>query len=77
MESYYQDMMDQYTVSDWNAVIELNHAEIQRLQATYGTQARIAWVGEEIDMLRLRIQQAEQCKAALIALATGENHANI
>jgi hypothetical protein len=77
METSYQAMQARYTVADWNAVITLHHADIQRLQARYGTQANIAWVGEEIDMLRLRIQQAEQRKAALIALAAGDDNANI
>ena len=77
METSYQAMQANYTISDWNAVISLHHADIQRLQARYGTQANIAWVGEEIDMLRLRIQQAEQRKAALIALAAGDDNANI
>jgi len=77
METSYKAMQAQYTISDWNAVIALHRADIQRLQARYGTQANIAWVGEEIDMLRLRIQQAEQRKAALIALAAGDDNANI
>ena len=77
METNYQAMQARYTVADLNAVISLHYADIQRLQARYGTQANIAWVGEEIDMLRLRIQQAEQRKAALIALAAGDDNANI
>lgn len=77
MEINYQAMLDRYTVADWNAVISLHRADIVRLQARYGTQANIAWVGEEIDMLRLRIQQAEQRKAALIARATGEDNADL
>jgi len=77
METSYQAMMDRYTVADWNTVISLHRADIQRLQDRYGMQSKIAWVGEEIDMLRLRIQQAEQRKAALIALATGETSANV
>lgn len=77
METNYQAMLDRYTISDWNAVISLHRADIVRLQARYGTQASIAWVGEEIDMLRLRIQQAETRKAALIALANGDNSANL
>jgi len=70
-------MLDRYTISDWSAVISLHRADIVRLQARYGTQANIAWVGEEIDILRLRIQQAEQRKAALIALAAGDENADI
>jgi hypothetical protein len=75
MEINYKAMLDRYTISDWNAVIKLHQADIQRLQDRYGTQANIAWVGEEIDMLRLKIQQAETRKAALIALDNGEDHA--
>jgi hypothetical protein len=77
MEINYQAMQARYTVADWNTVIRLHRADIERLQARYGTQANIAWVGEEIDMLRLRIQHAEQCKAALIARATGEDNADL
>ena len=77
METDYQTMLDRYTVSDWNAVIRLHQADIEALQARYGTQANIAWVGEEIDYLRLKIQQAEQRKAALIALANGDDNANL
>ena len=77
METSYKAMLDRYTVADWNAVISLHRADIVRLQARYGTQANIAWVGEEIDMLRLRIQQAETRKAALIALANGDDNANL
>lgn len=77
METSYQAMLDRYTISDWNAVITLHHADIQRLQARYGAQANIAWVGEEIDVLRLRIQQAETRKAALIALANGDDNADL
>lgn len=77
METSYQAMLDRYTVADWNAVISLHRADIVRLQARYGTQSNIAWVGEEIDMLRLRIQQAETRKAALIAAANGDDNANI
>lgn len=77
METSYQAMLDRYTVADWNAVISLHRADIVRLQARYGTQANIAWVGEEIDMLRLRIQQAETRKAALIAMANGDDNANL
>ena len=77
METSYQAMLDRYTISDWSAVISLHRADIVRLQARYGTQANIAWVGEEIDILRLRIQQAEQRKAALIALAAGDENADI
>jgi len=69
-------MLDGYTVADWNSVISLHRADIQRLQARYGTQANIAWVGEEIDVLRLRIQQAEKRKAELIAKAVGDDNAN-
>jgi hypothetical protein len=69
-------MLDGYTISDWNSVISLHRADIQRLQARYGTQANIAWVGEEIDVLRLRIQQAEKRKAELIAKAVGDDNAN-
>ena len=76
METNYQAMQDRYTISDWNAVISLHRADIVRLQARYGSQAGIAWVGEEIDILRLRIQQAETRKAALIALANGDDNAN-
>lgn len=77
METNYQAMLDRYTVADWNAVISLHRADIVRLQARYGSQAGIAWVGEEIDMLRYRIQQAETRKAALIALANGDNNADL
>ena len=76
MGTSYQAMVDRYTISDWNSVISLHRADIQRLQARYGTQANIAWVGEEIDMLRLKIQQAEQRKAELIAKAVGDDNAN-
>jgi len=77
METNYQAMQARYTVADWNTVIRLHRADIERLQARYGTQANIAWVGEEIDMLRFRIQQAETRKAALIALANGDDNANL
>jgi hypothetical protein len=77
METSYHAMLDRYTISDWNAVIALHRADIVRLQARYGTQANIAWVGEEIDILRLRIQQAETRKAVLIALANGDNSADL
>jgi len=77
METSFKAMQDRYTVADWNAVISLHRADIVRLQARYGTQAGIAWVGEEIDILRLRIQQAEQRKAKLIALANGDDNANL
>ena len=77
METTYQAMLDRYTVADWNAVIALHRADIVRLQARYGSQAGIAWVGEEIDMLRFRIQQAETRKAALIALANGDVNADL
>jgi len=77
METSYKAMLDRYTVADWNAVIALHRADIVRLQARYGPQANIAWVGEEIDILRLRIQQAETRKAALIALANGDDNANL
>lgn len=77
METNYQAMQARYTVADWNAVISLHHADIQRLQARYGTQANIAWVGEEIDYLRMKINQAEIRKAALIALANGDDNANL
>lgn len=76
MGTSYKAMLDGYTISDWNSVISLHRADIQRLQARYGTQANIAWVGEEIDVLRLRIQQAEKRKAELIAKATGDDNAN-
>lgn len=76
MGTSYKAMLDGYTVADWNSVISLHRADIQRLQARYGTQANIAWVGEEIDVLRLRIQQAEQRKAELIAKAVGDDNAN-
>ena len=77
METNYQAMQARYTVADWNAVISLHRADIQRLQARYGTQANIAWVGEEIDYLRMKINQAEIRKAALIALANGDDNANL
>lgn len=77
METSYKAMLDRYTVADWNAVISLHRADIECLQARYGAQANIAWVGEEIDMLRLRIQQAETRKAALIAAANGDDNANL
>jgi len=77
METSYQAMQDRYTVADWNKVISLHRADIVRLQARYGSQAGIAWVGEEIDILRLRIQQAETRKAALIALANGDDNADL
>jgi hypothetical protein len=70
-------MLDRYTVADWNAVISLHRADIVRLQARYGSQSGIAWVSEEIDMLRYRIQQAETRKASLIALANGDNSADL
>jgi len=76
MEINYQAMLDRYTVADWNALISLHRADIVRLQERYGMQSNIAWVGEEIDMLRLKIQQAEQRKAVLIARATGDDNAN-
>lgn len=76
MGTSYKAMLDGYTISDWNSVISLHRADIQRLQARYGTQANIAWVGEEIDVLRLRIQQAEKRKAELIAKAVGDDNAN-
>ena len=68
----YQEMMDKYTIADWNVSIERWRKEIIQLQERYGTQANLEWVGEEIDMLRFRIQNAEQRKAALVALAVGE-----
>ena len=68
----YQEMMDNYTIADWNVSIERWRKEIIQLQERYGTQANLEWVGEEIDMLRFRIQNAEQRKAALVALAAGE-----
>ena len=73
----YQETIANYTAADWDTVIRLHRNDIKRLQDRYGSQANIAWVGEEIDVLRLRIQQAEQRKAALIALAAGEENANI
>ncbi|MEY4890017.1 MAG: hypothetical protein RIQ75_1147 [Pseudomonadota bacterium] len=77
METSFKAMQDRYTVADWNAVISLHRADIVRLQARYGTQSNIAWVGEEIDTLRYRIQQAEQRKAKLIALANGDDNADL
>ena len=77
MGTSYKAMLDGYTISDWNSVISLHRADIQRLQARYGTQANIAWVGEEIDYLRMKINQAETRKAALIALANGDDNANL
>ena len=77
METNYQAMLDRYTVADWNAVISLHRADIVRLQARYGSYSGIAWVGEEIDMLRYRIQQAETRKAVLIAAANGDNSADL
>lgn len=77
METNYQAMQARYTVADWNAVISLHRADIAALQARYGTQANIAWVGEEIDYLRMKINQAETRKAALIALANGDDNANL
>jgi hypothetical protein len=77
METSYQAMLDRYTVADWNAVIALHRADIVRLQARYGTQTSIAWVCEEIDTLRYRIQQGEQRKAKLIALANGDDNADL
>ena len=76
METSFKAMQDRYTVADWNAVISLHRADIAALQARYGSQSGIAWVGEKIDILRLRIQQAETRKAALIALANGDDNAN-
>ena len=76
MGTSYKAMQARYTISDWNSVISLHRADIQRLQARYGTQANVAWVGEEIDVLRLRIQQAEKRKAELIAKAVGDDNAN-
>jgi hypothetical protein len=64
-------------VADWNAIITLHRADIAALQARYGTQANIAWVGEEIDYLRMKIDQGEQRKAALIALANGDENADL
>ena len=77
MTTSYKAMQDRYTVADWNGIISLHRADIAALQARYGTQANIAWVGEEIDAMRLRIQQAETRKASLIALANGDNNANL
>ena len=77
METSYKAMLDRYTVADWNAVISLHRADIERLQDRYGSYSGIAWVGEEIDMLRYRIQQAETRKAALIAAANGDDNANL
>lgn len=77
METNYQAMQARYTAADWNAVISLHRADIAALQARYGTQANIAWVGEEIDYLRMKINQAEIRKAALIALANGDDNANL
>lgn len=70
----YQETIAGYTSADWDAVIRLHRNDIQRLQDRYGTQANIAWVGEEIGYLQLKIQQAEQNKAALSA---GDDNANI
>jgi hypothetical protein len=70
----YQETIAGYTAADWDAVITLHRNDIQRLQARYGTQASIAWVGEEIGYLQLKIKQAEQRKAAL---AAGDDNANI
>lgn len=77
MTTSYKAMQDRYTVSDWNGIIRLHQADIAALQDRYGTQANIAWVGEEIDYLRMKINQAETRKAALIALANGDDNANI
>ena len=77
MTTSYKAMLDRYTVSDWNSIISLHRADIAALQDRYGTQANIAWVGEEIDYLRMKINQAETRKAALIALANGDDNANL
>ena len=68
----YQEMMDNYTIADWNVSIERWRKEITQLQERYGKYSNLEWVGEEIDMLRFRIKNAEQRKAALVALAVGE-----
>jgi hypothetical protein len=70
----YQETIAGYTAADWDAVITLHRNDIQRLQDRYGTQANIAWVGEEIGYLQLKIKQAEQRKAGL---ANGDDNANI
>ena len=70
----YHETIAGYTAADWDAVIRLHRNDIQRLQDRYGTQASIAWVGEEIGYLQLKIKQAEQRKAALSA---GDDNANL
>ena len=77
MTASYKAMLDGYTVADWDAVIRLHQNDIASLQARYGKQANIAWVGEEIDYLRFKIQQAEQRKAVLTAPANGDDNANL
>lgn len=69
----YKELIDSYTASDWDAVIRLHQNDIDQLRNRYGVNANIAWVGEEIGYLQLKIQQAEQRKAALSA---GKNNAN-
>lgn len=70
----YQETIANYTVADWDAVIRLHRNDIQRLEDRYGVNANIAWVGEEIGYLQMKIHQAEHNKAALSA---GEDNANI
>lgn len=73
----YSETIARYTVADWNTVIKQHRDDITKLTDRYGLQSNIAWVGEEIDILRYKIQQSEQRKAELIALAAGEENANI
>lgn len=70
----YQETIANYTAADWDAVIRLHRNDIKSLQNRYGVGANIAWVGEEIGYLQMKIHQAEQHKAAL---AAGEENANI
>lgn len=70
----YSETIANYTVADWDAVIRLHRNDIKSLQDRYGVNANIAWVGEEIGYLQLKIQQAEHNKAAL---AAGEKNANV
>lgn len=70
----YKELTDGYTAADWDSVIRLHKNDIEQLRTRYGINANIAWVGEEIGYLQLKIQQAEQRKAALFA---GEHNANV
>ena len=69
----YSETIAGYTAADWDAVIRLHRNDIKSLLDRYGVNANIAWVGEEIGYLQLKIQSAEQHKAALAAGDTNEN----